>query len=356
MKTSHKLIHGDARRLPLEDSSINLVVTSPPYPMVAMWDECFSSWDRSVAQAFDSKFYKAAYDKIHVELNTVWRECYRVLKPGGICCINIGDAVRTTQDGFRIFNNHACILENAVVSGFVPLPDIIWHKQTNAPNKFMGSGMLPGGAYVTYEHEYILVLKKGAANRTYSAAEKTTRAQSAFFWEERNVWFSDIWDVKGTRQTKGKTTGAAERTGAFPTELPFRLTCMFSCYGDIILDPFAGTGTTALAAMAAGRNSISIELDMSLAGKIGSRLVVERAVAVERTERRLRDHAAFVGLRDSGGREALKHRSKIYGFPVVTAQERELELYIPNEVRILPDGSVEAEHRLARIAQHSPTK
>jgi DNA modification methylase len=85
--------------------------------------------------------------------------------------------------------------------GFTNLPNILWRKQTNAPNKFMGSGMMPPGAYVTLEHEHILIFRNGGKRQFNSQKEKTNRRQSAFFWEERNQWFSDVWmDLKGARQ------------------------------------------------------------------------------------------------------------------------------------------------------------
>ena len=134
-------------------------------------------------------------------LTRVWREVHRVLADGGIACINIGDATRTLGDRFALYPNHARILVRLVELGFVPLPVILWRKQTNAPNKFMGSGMLPPGAYVTLEHEYILIVRKGGKRGFLSEEGKGLRRESAFFWEERNRWFSDVWsDLKGTVQ------------------------------------------------------------------------------------------------------------------------------------------------------------
>ena len=84
--------------------------------------------------------------------------------------------------------------------GFINLPNILWHKTTNAPNKFMGSGMLPCGAYVTLEHEWILIFRKGGKRVYKKTEEKEIRRDSSFFWEERNIWFSDIWEIKGVKQ------------------------------------------------------------------------------------------------------------------------------------------------------------
>lgn len=84
--------------------------------------------------------------------------------------------------------------------------------------------------------------------------------KSSFFWEERNVWFSDVWDIKGTKQNLQKSK-TRERSAAFPFEIPYRLINMFSQKGDMILDPFLGTGTTIQAAIVCGRNSCGYEID-----------------------------------------------------------------------------------------------
>lgn len=142
----------------LADESINIVVTSPPYPMVEMWDDIFAMQNKAIAcNLADNP--SVSFDLMHGILNNIWRECYRVLSEGGFLCINIGDATRTINGNFQLFNNHAKISLYCRGLGFTELPCVIWRKQTNAPNKFMGSGMLPCGAYVTLEHEYILIIK-----------------------------------------------------------------------------------------------------------------------------------------------------------------------------------------------------
>ena len=102
-----------------------------------------------------------AFEAMHDNLDSIWLETYRVLKDGGIACINIGDATRTIKHDFQLFNSHSRIINYCLSIGFVTLPSVIWRKQTNSPNKFMGSGMLPVGAYITLEHEHIIVLRKG---------------------------------------------------------------------------------------------------------------------------------------------------------------------------------------------------
>jgi len=162
MQTTAELVWGAAQRMDtVPDASVDLVVTSPPYPMVAMWDETFEKQDERIAADLSRADGASAWERMHGLLDAAWAECGRVMKPGAIACINVGDATRTVAGDFRLYSNHARILSSFLGLGFVALPDILWRKQTNAPSKFMGSGMLPVGAYVTYEHEYILVLRKG---------------------------------------------------------------------------------------------------------------------------------------------------------------------------------------------------
>ncbi|HBF34016.1 TPA: modification methylase, partial [Candidatus Sumerlaeota bacterium] len=266
----------------------------------------------------------AAFEAMHRVLDKVWDEMYRVLIPGGFICINIGDATRTLAGNFQLYANHARILQHCLQLGFCNLPAIIWRKQTNAPNKFMGSGMLPAGAYVTLEHEYILVLRKGKKRAFASAEEKALRQESAFFWEERNAWFSDVWfDIKGSRQ-KMNRDDVRTRSGAFPFEVAHRLVCMYSVKGDTVLDPFGGTGTTALAAVAAERNSVLVEIDPTLT-KIAQNSLKEDAIATGNAtiETRLKNHRRYV---EEKGAEFFKYQNEPHGFPVKTRQEKNILL------------------------------
>ena len=308
MNTRQTLHHGRAQSLPLDDASVGLVVTSPPYPMIAMWDALFPS----AAGALEVGDGPAAFEAMHAELDPCWAELHRVLIPGGIACINIGDATRSVGGEFALYPNHARILTATMRAGFTVLPDILWRKPNNSPTKFMGSGMLPAGAYVTYEHEYVLILRKGGKRR-FSAKQAANRRKSALFWEERNVWFSDLWELKGTGQ--GLSRGGRDRSAAFPFELAYRLICMYSVYGDVVLDPFVGTGTTLCAAAVAGRNGVGVDVDPGLVEGFSLELP-------KRARPRLEAHRAFVE-----GRET-KHENARYG-AVVTSQERALELWEP---------------------------
>ncbi|MFW6286491.1 MAG: DNA-methyltransferase, partial [Candidatus Sumerlaeota bacterium] len=183
LKTTHSVFPSSAIDMSvLPDASVDLVVTSPPYPMIEMWDRIFAGQDADIGAALADKDGPAAFEKMHCVLDAVWRECERVLRAGGFACINIGDATRKVGDNFRLYTNHSRITNFCENLGFQSLPAILWRKQTNAPNKFMGSGMLPAGAYVTLEHEYILVFRKGD-KRVFDAEEKNRRRRSAYFWE-----------------------------------------------------------------------------------------------------------------------------------------------------------------------------
>lgn len=326
MKTRHQIIFQDSKNMKgIDPESVDLVVTSPPYPMIEMWDEMFVAQNRAISESLNNNKGPDAFELMHQELDTVWNEIYRILRKGGIACINIGDATRTIDEDFVLYQNHARILSHLLKIGFSSLPVILWRKQTNAPNKFMGSGMLPPGAYVTLEHEFILILRKGTIREFKTAGEKQIRRESAFFWEERNVWYSDIWlDLKGTAQSLNNEQMRL-RSAAYPFELPYRLINMFSVKGDTVLDPFFGTGTTTLAAMAACRNSVGFEIEPSFRNPLLSKIDTIGPFSNQQIRNRINNHIAFVKERFKT-KGAFKHMNKHYGFPVVTSQEKELLL------------------------------
>lgn len=330
MKTSIEVINAAAGDMGgIATESVDLIVTSPPYPMIEMWDAIFTEQDRRIGRSLKAGKGNEAFDLMHELLDSVWDECDRVLKLGGIACINIGDATRTVDGDFKLYSNHSRVLTTFLDRGYAALPDILWRKFTNAPTKFLGSGMLPAGAYVTYEHEYILILRKGSRRRFVTPEEKRLRRESAYFWEERNTWFSDIWhDIMGAGQALADEA-ARERSAAFPFELAYRLVCMFSVKKDTVLDPFSGTGTTLVASLAAGRNAVGVEIDSSLAEVALGGLLEARDFANAYTRGRLTRHAEFVKRRTAEA-GPLKYVNRHYGFPVMTSQERDI---LFNEVK-----------------------
>ncbi len=350
IQTEHRIIIKDSSSMDeLAGESIDLVVTSPPYPMIEMWDSGFNNLSPGVKSLLEQGNDTAAFEQMHQVLDRVWCELYRVLKPGAIACINIGDAVRTINGRFQLYANHSRIQAKFYEIGFELLPVILWRKQTNAPNKFMGSGMLPAGAYVTLEHEYILLFRKGGKRVFKTPAEKLNRMQSAYFWEERNSWFSDVWDFKGTRQDSNEK-GLRSRSAAYPIILPFRLINMYSGYGDTVLDPFLGTGTTTLAAMAGARNSVGYEVDSNYLQAIEERLETEKKDLNRFNQERLDKHLSFVKEYEAR-KGSLKNYNVKYGFPVVTKQETELKLLFVESVKKLQPGLYRVSHTETRMSQ-----
>ncbi len=254
---SVRLALGDARRLDgIAAESVHLVVTSPPYPMIPQWDDLFA------------RLGATTYPGMLSVLEEAWRACHRVLVPGGILAVDIGDALRRVDGEFRLWPNHAETLVAAGRVGFRPLPYVLWKKPTNKPNAFLGSGFLPPNAYVTLDCEFLLLFRKGSLRRLppHDARREASRLSRA----ERDCWFSQVWsDVRGAPQ------GAhGARSAAFPSAIPERLVRMFSVVGDTVLDPFAGTGTTLAAAVRCGRHAVGVEWDPAVYARL-----VERAAS-----------------------------------------------------------------------------
>jgi len=330
METSHRVVVGDSRDMArLDDDSVELVVTSPPYPMIEMWDELFASLDPAIGTALEDGDGRRAFELMHDVLAAVWDELDRVLVDGGIACINVGDATRTVGEGFRVYPNHARVTEHFDALGFDPLPDILWRKPTNSAAKFMGSGMIPPNAYATLEHEYVLTFRNGRRRSFEPGSER--RYESAYFWEERNEWFSDVWtDIRGTLQALDDD-GTRERSAAYPFEIPYRLINMYSVYGDTVLDPFWGTGTTSMAAMVAGRDSVGYELDEAFESLFADAAEGVETLSRNVVERRLTRHRSFVDERRQEG-ETFEYGAEHYDMPVRTKQERRLRLYVVDAV------------------------
>ena len=332
MNTTHKFIYKSAENLTgIEDESIDLVITSPPYPMIEMWDEIFCKQNPKIKESLEKFESERAFQLMHEELKKVWSELSRVLVPGGIICINIGDATRTIGKKFQLFPSHARIIEHFLELGFQSLPEIIWRKQTNSPNKFMGSGMYPPGAYVTLEHEFILIFRKGNKREFKEENRMINRKESSYFWEERNIWFSDIWDFKGISQNlNNKLT--RKRSAAFPFELAYRLVNMFSIKRDTVLDPFLGTGTTSIAAMTSERNSIGIEIDISMKEIIEANIDTLKPIANSYIEKRIKDHIKFIEKRTKI-KGPSKYINEELGFSVITKQEIAIKFNYLEKIR-----------------------
>jgi len=337
METHHRVVVGDSRELDaIDDDSVELVVTSPPYPMIEMWDDVFHDLNPEIGDALDAGEGRTAFDLMHAELDAVWSEVERVLVDGGIACITVGDATRTVDGSFRVYQNHSRIVDAFAGRGFEPLPEILWRKPVNSAAKFMGSGMLPPNAYVTLEHEYILIFRNGERSRSFEPGADR-RYDAAYFWEERNRWFSDVWEgITGELQSL-EGEDPRDRSGAYPFEVPYRLLNMYSVYGDTVLDPFWGTGTTSLAALVAGRNSVGYELKEAFTDVFEKRVSDAPAVSRNVIQKRLEDHREFVERKlESGG--DFEYDAANYGVPVTTKQETSIQFYSVKRVEATEGG------------------
>lgn len=246
-KTFHRLINGDARELAyLNDASVHLAVTSPPYWNLKRYNE-----------HPDQLGHIQDYEAFLFELEKVWRHVYRILVPGGRLVCVVGDVCVARRDYGRhlVFPLHADICVICRRIGFDNLNPIIWHKIANASyevengSKFLGKPYEPN-AIIKNDMEFILMQRKpGGYRKPTDQQRDASRIEKDTF----DRWFQQIWNITGA-STK-------HHPAPFPLELATRLVRMFSFTEDTVLDPFCGSGTTMVAALRTGRNSIGIEID-----------------------------------------------------------------------------------------------
>ncbi|MGB6175497.1 MAG: site-specific DNA-methyltransferase [Methylocella sp.] len=248
--TKHRLRKGDSRDLSwVPDQSVHLVVTSPPYWTLKKYEERGGQLGEIIE-----------YESFLEELDRVWRECVRVLVEGGrICCV-VGDVcIPRKRDGrHRVMPLHADIQVRSRRLGLDCLTPIIWHKIANGVTEARGNGAgfygkpYQPGAVVKNDLEYILFMRKGGEYRKTTMLQKSL---SMLTKDEMQAWFCSIWtDIKGASTRGG-------HPAPYPVELAERLVRMFSFAGDTVFDPFLGTGSTTIAAVRAGRNSIGNEIE-----------------------------------------------------------------------------------------------
>jgi site-specific DNA-methyltransferase (adenine-specific) len=251
-RLSHEIRQGDARDLSdIPDESVHLIVTSPPYFNLKPYAS--DAAGKQLGRIDD-------YEDFLAELDRVWRECTRVLVPGGrICCV-IGDILvpRRVDGRHRILPLPADIMVRSRKLGLDTLTPILWFKIGNRTNEagggssgYYGKPYQPG-AVIKNDFEHIVMLRKPGGYRNTSMIQK---ALSMLQKDEMDAWQRPYWsDIRGASLQNG-------HPAPFPVELAERLIRMFSFAGDTVLDPFAGSGSTALGAMHFGRNSISVEIE-----------------------------------------------------------------------------------------------
>jgi site-specific DNA-methyltransferase (adenine-specific) len=256
--TAHYLINGDARDLSfINDESVHLVVTSPPYWNLKQYNKCKAQMGH-----IDD------YEEFLAELAKVWREVHRILVPGGRLVCVVGDVCLSRREHGRhlVMPLHADIQVICRKIGLDNLNPIIWHKISNAQfeantsAKFLGKPYEPN-AIIKNDIEFILMQRKPGGYRQPSEEQ---RELSRIPKDKFDTWFSQIWNITGE--------STRHHPAPFPLELADRLVRMFSFVGDVVLDPFCGSGTTMLAAMQGGRNSIGVEIDSDYCNMIEQRL------------------------------------------------------------------------------------
>ena len=258
--TEHKIVFGDSRSLnQVKDKSVQLIITSPPY------------WQLKDYGTENQIGFNDSYEEYINNLNLVWKECNRVLADGCRLCINIGDQfARSVYYGrYKVIPIRTEIIRFCESLGMDYMGAIIWQKtttmNTSGGGAIMGSFPYPRNGILKMDYEFILLFKK------LGNAPKPTPEQklaSKMTKEEWSQYFSSHWNFNGVKQMG--------HIAMFPEELPKRLIKMFSFVGETVLDPFAGSGTTSLAAKHLGRNSIGYEINRDFAPIIREKLSVDQ--------------------------------------------------------------------------------
>jgi len=243
----------------LLDNSVHLAITSPPY-----WQLKDYGTDNQIG-------FHDSYENYINNLNLVWKECYRVLHNGCRLCVNIGDQfARAVYYGrYKVIPIREEIIKFCENIGFDYMGAIIWQKVTTSNTTGggvqMGSYPYPRNGILKLDYEFILVFKKLGDAPKPSKEQKELSKMTA---EEWNTYFAGHWNFAGARQNG--------HIAMFPEELPKRLIKMFSFVGETVLDPFAGSGTTALAAKNTDRNSVGFEINPEFIPFIKEKLEVDQ--------------------------------------------------------------------------------
>ncbi|WP_456369919.1 DNA methyltransferase [Geoglobus sp.] len=338
-----KIIIGDSRKMiEVADESIDLVVTSPPY------------WHIKDYGVEGQIGYGQTLHEYLKDLYRVWKECYRVLKPGRRLCINIGDqfARSIIYGRYKIIPLHAEFIAMCENIGFDYMGAIIWQKKTTMNTtggaNVMGSYPYPPNGMIEIDYEFILIFKKPGKS---PKVDRETKEMSKLSKEEWKEYFYGHWYFGGARQIGHEAM--------FPEELPKRLIKMYTFVGDVVLDPFLGSGTTVKAALDLGRNGIGYEINREFLSIIREKLGLKNSLLgfsnnveiTERTERIDVDEVDYVPrIKDAKPKidpKMLKFNGERLYKVVEILDERTIKLDTGLKVRLLgvevtnKDGAVE---------------
>ncbi len=211
----------------LLDNSVHLMVTSPPY---------------NVGKEYDENLTLQEYRQF---LKRVWKEVYRVLVPGGRACINIANLGRKPYIPL-----HAFIVEDMLDLGFLMRGEIIWNKaNSSSRSTAWGSWLSAANPTLRDIHEYILVFSKGGFSRKNASRRRSTISREEFLGFTKSVW-----------EFPAEPAHAVGHPAPFPVELPYRLLQLYTFEGEVILDPFMGSGQAAIAAIKTNRHYVGYEI------------------------------------------------------------------------------------------------
>jgi site-specific DNA-methyltransferase (adenine-specific) len=225
----------------LPDNSIHLMVTSPPY---------------NVGKEYDENLTLEQYREF---LKRVWKEVYRVLVPGGRACINIANLGRKPYIPL-----HAFVVKDMLELGFLMRGEIIWNKaSSSSPSTAWGSWLSPANPTLRDIHEYILVFSKGMFSRKNATRRRSTISREEFLEFTKSVW-----------EFSAEPARAVGHPAPFPVELPYRLIQLYTFAGEVILDPFMGSGQAAIAAIKTNRHYVGYDINQEYV-KLAERRIKE---------------------------------------------------------------------------------
>jgi site-specific DNA-methyltransferase (adenine-specific) len=230
----------------LAANTVKLIITSPPY------------WDLKDYGVADQLGSEELYGDYLNGLDDVMKECFRVLHKGCKAAFVVGDVyIPASRDGnYRILPLPCDLIQMAMKAGFDFMGNIIWEKisttNTSGGGAWMGSTYWPRDGHFTYEHEYIVLLKKRGEGPVVTQEQSE---YSKLTKKERTDWFRGSWRIPGDKSNR--------HPAPFPLEIPRRLIKMYSFWGERVLDPFVGSGTTCIAAERLGRNSVGLDLNIN---------------------------------------------------------------------------------------------
>jgi DNA modification methylase len=262
MSSLAKIIIGDSRKMiEIKDETIDLIITSPPY------------WHIKDYGKIGQIGYGQTLHEYLKDLFRVWKECFRVLKPGRRLCVNIGDqfARSVIYGRYKIIPLHAEVISQCEKIGFDYMGAIIWQKKTTMNTTggavVMGSYPYPPNGMIEIDFEFILVFKK---HGTMKEVPKEIKEISKLTKEEWKEYFTGHWKFGGEKQINHEAM--------FPEELPKRLIKMYSFVGDTVLDPFVGSGTTVKVALELKRNAIGYEINQDFVETIKEKIGIKNCI------------------------------------------------------------------------------